>query len=143
MVYITPRDSMSGQEALAQGSTQSSVIFQNDEQSIIVVDIPRSLEEAQVPRGHKAERHILSTEPLTAPFATPEPKDALTGVSSSAAAQVAGLMTTATVESFEEPALDDDLEKDFSRRYPSLSGIEMVETEIGGGQVRGTIGKEV
>jgi hypothetical protein len=39
--------------------------------------------------------------------------------------------------------LDDDLEKDFSRRYPSLSGIEMVETEIGSGQVRGTIGKEV
>lgn len=28
--------------------------------------------------------------------------------------------------------LGDDLESDFSRRYPSLSGIEMVETEIGG-----------
>jgi AP2-associated kinase len=51
--------------------------------------------------------------------------------------------TTAAVESFEQPILDDDLEKDFSRRYPSLSGIEMVETEIGSGQVRGTIGKEV
>ena len=51
--------------------------------------------------------------------------------------------TTTAVESFEQPAVDDDLEKDFSRRYPSLSGIEMVETEIGSGQVRGTIGKEV
>jgi AP2-associated kinase len=30
----------------------------------------------------------------------------------------------------------EDLEKDFSKRYPSLSGIEMVETEIGSGQGR-------
>ena len=32
--------------------------------------------------------------------------------------------------------MDEDLEKDFSKRYPSLSGIEMVETEIGSGQGR-------
>ncbi|KAF2486612.1 hypothetical protein BDY17DRAFT_291780 [Neohortaea acidophila] len=30
------------------------------------------------------------------------------------------------------PAVDDDLETDFSKRYPTLSGIEMVEAEIGG-----------
>ena len=32
---------------------------------------------------------------------------------------------------------DKDLEADFSKRYPSLAGIEMVETEIGGGSVAG------
>ena len=35
-----------------------------------------------------------------------------------------------------QSAVEKDLEKDFSKRYPSLSGIEMVETEIGSGQGR-------
>ena len=47
--------------------------------------------------------------------------------------------STAAVDNF-TPAGDSDDLVDFSRRYPSLSGIEMVETEIRSGN---TIGKEV
>lgn len=46
---------------------------------------------------------------------------------------------TAAVDDVGEIGANDDFD-DFSRRYPSLSGIEMVETEIRSG---GTIGKEV
>jgi len=38
---------------------------------------------------------------------------------------------------------EDDPEADFSKRYPSLSGIEMVETEIGGNSSGGRTMKEV
>jgi len=34
-------------------------------------------------------------------------------------------------------AHEEDLEADFSKRYPSLAGIEMVETEIGSGEAGG------
>ena len=47
--------------------------------------------------------------------------------------------TTTAADNVGEAGDSDDL-VDFSRRYPSLSGIEMVETEIRSG---GTVGKEV
>ncbi|KAM0277157.1 hypothetical protein ACHAQH_006003 [Verticillium albo-atrum] len=39
-------------------------------------DIPRSLEEAQIPPGQAPLRRILSDAPISTPFPTPEPKDA-------------------------------------------------------------------
>ncbi|KAF2767747.1 hypothetical protein EJ03DRAFT_315307 [Teratosphaeria nubilosa] len=45
----------------------------------------------------------------------------------------AGNSATPSVSAAAFESIDIDVEADFSKRYPSLSGIEMVETDIGGG----------
>ncbi|KAH9827468.1 serine/threonine kinase ARK1 [Teratosphaeria destructans] len=45
----------------------------------------------------------------------------------------AGSSATPSVSAAIMEPIDTDVEADFSKRYPSLSGIEMVETDIGGG----------
>ncbi|KAG5949792.1 hypothetical protein E4U53_005760 [Claviceps sorghi] len=94
-----------------------SVLFQSDDAATVLLDIPRSLEEAQVLPGHCPERRIYSASPPRLPFPTPDPTSpGLHHVSSSSsshsvsgaaahhwstqspAAQIADLMTTASVE---------------------------------------------
>ncbi|KAI0398535.1 MT-A70-domain-containing protein [Xylariaceae sp. FL0594] len=87
----------------------SSVLFKSvDDASVVVIDIPRSLEEAQVLPGEAAQSHttikrrIVSTHALETPWRIPEPKqkkkNGAFGSSSSAAAAVAELMTLETVK---------------------------------------------
>ncbi|KIL92739.1 hypothetical protein FAVG1_03919 [Fusarium avenaceum] len=79
----------------------SSVLFESQDKSIIVLDIPTSLEESQVPPSQVPRRRIVSAEPPAAPFPTPESRHGGDGHSAfaSPAAQLAELMTTATVSS--------------------------------------------
>ncbi|PHH59270.1 hypothetical protein CDD81_3506 [Ophiocordyceps australis] len=70
-----------------------SILFQSNDSSVVLLDVPRSLEESQVLPGHQLERRILSNAPPTRPFATPEPKDGWP--QQPHAAQLAELMTAA------------------------------------------------
>lgn len=53
-----------------------SVLFKSPDGTVVLLDIPRSIEEAQVLPGQTPTRRLLSTLPLSAPLPTPEPKDA-------------------------------------------------------------------
>jgi len=81
----------------------SSILFQNSNKTIVCLDVPRTIEESQALPGQTADRRILSTEPPSVPFPTPEPKNAeaqaLIAGLSSPAAQLSRLMTCATVQS--------------------------------------------
>jgi N6-adenosine-specific RNA methylase IME4 len=82
--------------------SSSSILFQNWSKTVACLDIPRTIEESQVLPGQTTDRRLLSTEPLSAPFPTPEPKNAEAKTlvaGSSPAAQLSELMTRATVQS--------------------------------------------
>lgn len=95
-------------------ATAPSILFQSDDKSVILLDIPRSLEEAQVLPGHHLLRRVYSDAPPSEPFPTPDPKRSRHGGHKHAsqsggaahdwsfqspATQIADLMTTASVES--------------------------------------------
>ncbi|KAK4134276.1 MT-A70-domain-containing protein [Trichocladium antarcticum] len=87
----------------------SSILWQNEHQSVVLVDLPRSIEEAQVlssdltaanAAGPRKLRRLISAPPPTSPFPTPEPRGGRSGQpAASPSAQVAELMTLAAVES--------------------------------------------
>ncbi|KAF2971087.1 hypothetical protein GQX73_g2427 [Xylaria multiplex] len=76
---------------------KSSVLFKSSDDAAVVVDIPRSLEEAQVLPGRDITRRIVSTEPRETPWQTPEPKKD-TGKYVSPSAAIAELMTLESVK---------------------------------------------
>jgi len=83
----------------------SSILFQNGNKTVVVLDLPRSLEEAQA-LSHRLRnvdppklKRLVSAAPPTTPFPTPEPKAGNLVSAASPAAQVAGLMTLAAAES--------------------------------------------
>ncbi|KAL2023431.1 hypothetical protein VTK56DRAFT_2788 [Thermocarpiscus australiensis] len=87
----------------------SCILWQNDRKTVVLLDIPRSIEEAQVPSSQLRAangqsptklRTLVSAPPPESPFPTPEPKaDAPGQPALSPSAQVAELMTLASVES--------------------------------------------
>lgn len=84
-------------------TTHSSVLFQSNDHSIVLLDIPRSIEEAQVPLGEPPTARIYSGAPPAQPFQTPEPKNGGGDGGGwpqhqSPAAQVAELMTAAVAQ---------------------------------------------
>lgn len=52
------------------------ILWQNDDQTITLIDVPRSIEEAQGYNGINPERKIVSSRLLTAPYPSTEPKSA-------------------------------------------------------------------
>ncbi|KAL7817865.1 MT-A70 domain-containing protein [Trichoderma gracile] len=96
MTYKAPTKASSSHStpsSPSSSSTPSSILFQTDD--ITLIDIPRSLEEAQVPPGHRPSARIISSPPPHTPFTTPEPRrgnDASSHASQSAGAQIAELM---------------------------------------------------
>lgn len=81
--------------------SRPSVLYESQDKSIVILDIPRTIEESQVLSGRPPLRRIYSAQPVTEPFDTPEPKDGDDpGLQNkSPATQVAELMTAATVQS--------------------------------------------
>ncbi|KAL1839055.1 hypothetical protein VTJ49DRAFT_1919 [Mycothermus thermophilus] len=90
----------------------SSILWQNKTKTVVLMDVPRSIEEAQVLSSELKEAHdtgtrvtcrlrrLISSPPPQSPFPTPEPKTSGSGPPTApAAAQVAELMTRAAVES--------------------------------------------
>lgn len=76
----------------------SSILFQNKSGSVVLLDLPRSIEESQVVRGERPTWRLVSSEPPIHPFPTPEPKNP-DGIRSaqSRSAQIAELMTIGIV----------------------------------------------
>lgn len=77
-------------------TSSQSILFQSDDRSVILVDVPRSIEEAQVLWSEgdpemRSTRRLVSSKPLDAPFKTPEPKDGTGGLADS----VSDLMSAA------------------------------------------------
>ncbi|KAK1597392.1 MT-A70-domain-containing protein [Colletotrichum navitas] len=112
-----------------------SILFQNEDRSVVLIDIPASLEESQFLLDRRADtagpqRRLLSADPITTPFCVPEPRDPLTN-NQTPASQLAGLMIEAAVGS----ALD-TLEKGYSAPFclPRVTG--------GGGRSSASSGSE-
>lgn len=81
-------------------SLASSVLYRDDDANVIVLDLPRSIEEAQVAVRGTQSRRLISSEPALTPFDVPEPRDGVLVASErSCASQIADLMTAAAVES--------------------------------------------
>ncbi|KAL2120671.1 hypothetical protein VTJ04DRAFT_4698 [Mycothermus thermophilus] len=85
-------------------SSSSSILWQNESKTVVLLDLPRSIEEAQVPSSELTTcklRCLISSPPPASPFPTPEPKtgSGFGPPTAPAAAQVAELMTRAAVES--------------------------------------------
>ncbi|KAI0508561.1 MT-A70-domain-containing protein [Xylaria bambusicola] len=76
---------------------ESSVLFKSPDGNAIVIDIPRSLEEAQVLPGQDITRRIVSAHPRDTPWQVPEPKKDTTQYVSPSAA-IAELMTLESVK---------------------------------------------
>ncbi|KAK1729484.1 hypothetical protein CaCOL14_007658 [Colletotrichum acutatum] len=86
-------------------SSPRCVLFQNEDRSVCLVDIPASLEESQLLPGQGAEttgqppqRRLLSVDPVSAPFTLPEPRNPQTN-NQTPASQLADLMIEAAVKS--------------------------------------------
>ncbi|KAI1130487.1 MT-A70-domain-containing protein [Nemania abortiva] len=75
----------------------SSVLFRSSDSAVVVVDIPRSLEEAQVLQGQTITRRIVSCCPRETPWQIPEPKKHMAN-SASPSAAIAELMTLESVK---------------------------------------------
>ncbi|KAH8881007.1 MT-A70-domain-containing protein, partial [Thozetella sp. PMI_491] len=81
----------------------SCILFQNASRTVVLLDLPRSIEEAQSPSppGLKSQPviRLRSENPPDRPFPTPEPRSGeLPQPAPSALAQVIELMTSAAVE---------------------------------------------
>lgn len=88
----------------------SSILFENADRTVVVVDLPRSIEEAQeviddgsddgaVDTTNRRRRRLLSAPAPNEPFATPRGSDAVDHTAGrSPAAQLAELTTRAAVE---------------------------------------------
>ncbi|KOS22718.1 Uncharacterized protein ESCO_003880 [Escovopsis weberi] len=85
---------------ISRATRPSSVLSQSHDASVLLLDIPASLEEAQVLPGHPPPWRLLSAPPPTEPFALPEPRHASSAhdylaASRSPASHVAELMASA------------------------------------------------
>jgi N6-adenosine-specific RNA methylase IME4 len=70
---------MTSPSSLWQLMSPSSVLFENEARTVVVLDIPKTLEEAQlaaeeVRSGKQPPRRLVSAPPPELPFPTPEPK---------------------------------------------------------------------
>ncbi|KAK2052258.1 MT-A70-domain-containing protein [Colletotrichum caudatum] len=84
-------------------SSPRSILFQNEDRSVVLVDIPASLEEGQFLPDSGAgttgpQRRLLSVEPIATPFCVPEPRDPATN-NQTPAGQLADLMIEAAARS--------------------------------------------
>ncbi|KAI1776870.1 MT-A70-domain-containing protein [Hypoxylon cercidicola] len=76
----------------------SCILFESPDHSTVLLDIPCSIEEAQVLPGQVAKRRIISSNPIEAPWITPEPKNKNLGQSTWPSSAIAELMTLESVK---------------------------------------------
>ncbi|KAI2624731.1 MT-A70-domain-containing protein [Xylaria nigripes] len=76
----------------------SSVLFKSTDSTVVVIDIPRSIEEAQVLPGQSITRRIISTDPIEKPWPVPDPKKETSNSCISPSAAIAELMTLESVK---------------------------------------------
>lgn len=96
------------QHRLSENMVHSSVLYHNDNKTVFLLDLPRSIEEAQLLPSELEDgaltsgvklRSLISSEPPSFPFQTPEPKPKSSSAAPTASAHVAELMTRFAAES--------------------------------------------
>ncbi|MCJ1438061.1 hypothetical protein MMC27_007448 [Xylographa pallens] len=55
-------------------SHKTAILYQNEQKTVTLIDIPLSISLAQVPPGQSCDRILLSTPPLEEPYQSTEPK---------------------------------------------------------------------
>ncbi|KAH0544328.1 hypothetical protein GP486_008525, partial [Trichoglossum hirsutum] len=86
---------------------------------------PTIVKRKPVPTSQSRPSAHATSESMSRPSAPPKPQKLRT------AAQPSPSLTNRAPQSSNDPNMNgDDWETNFSKRYPSLSGLEMVETEI-------------
>ncbi|KAI0840936.1 MT-A70 family [Hypoxylon sp. FL0890] len=78
--------------------TSSCVLFESSDKFVVLIDIPRSIEETQGLPGQAIKRRIVSSSPVETPWKTPEPKHENLGLSISPSVAIAELMTLESVK---------------------------------------------
>lgn len=84
-----------------KATMSQSILFQNEDRTVVLIDVPRSIEEAQFlpstesPRG-PGLRRLVSSKPPEEPFKTPEPKNL--EPNPDLAAAIADLTAAASIE---------------------------------------------
>ncbi|OTB19944.1 hypothetical protein K445DRAFT_18486 [Daldinia sp. EC12] len=86
--------------------SETCVLYESSDRSIVIIDIPRSIEEAQLPPNQIPKKRIVSCSPVETPWKIPEPKKSL-GQSTTPSASIAELMTQEVVRSALEKAKRD------------------------------------
>ncbi|KAI0197742.1 MT-A70-domain-containing protein [Astrocystis sublimbata] len=86
---------------------EPSVVFTSSDGAVVVIDVPRSLEESQVLPGSNLTRRIISTPPIKTPWQVPEPKKGSAAKHVSPSAAIADLMTLESVKAALETARAD------------------------------------
>ncbi|KAI1658536.1 MT-A70-domain-containing protein [Daldinia decipiens] len=82
----------------------SCVLFESLDRSIIVMDVPRSIEEAQLLPGQVPNMRIVSSSPIEIPWKTPDPKKTSHEQLATPSASIAELMVQEAVRSALEKA---------------------------------------
>ncbi|KAI2782028.1 MT-A70-domain-containing protein [Daldinia loculata] len=85
----------------------SCVLFENSDRSIVLIDIPRSIEEAQLLPGQVPKKRIVSSSPIEIPWKTPDPKKTSLEQLATPSASIAELMVQEAVRSALEKAKQD------------------------------------
>ncbi|KAI1377780.1 MT-A70-domain-containing protein [Hypoxylon crocopeplum] len=136
-------------EADPQCQHGSCVLLESPDKSVVILDIPRSIEETQVLYGEPIERRIISSRPIETPWKIPEPKTRCLGQSTSPSTAIAELMTLERVKaaleevkhshkgpwclpricrSTESACNDKSLIKESRKRKKTSSDAEVVDT---------------
>ncbi|KAI8963833.1 MT-A70-domain-containing protein [Daldinia sp. FL1419] len=77
----------------------SCILYESSDRSVVLIDIPRSIEEAQLLPGQVLNKRIISSSPVETPWETPEPKKKSLGQQALSSASIAELMTQEVVRS--------------------------------------------
>lgn len=136
-----------------------SVLFQSEDSSVVLVDVPRSIEEAQFLSSKLTStkcnpKRIVSAKPPDKPFKTPEPRDAAAvspeSVSSLFLCGAAANALDVLTESYSGPWLlprvvpgqDSDRDEDHKRKRPAPitePALDTVEKAVAGSTSSTTI----
>ncbi|KAI0171857.1 MT-A70 family [Hypoxylon sp. FL1284] len=76
----------------------SCVLFESPDHSTVLIDIPCSIEEAQVLPGQTVKKRIISADPIRMPWQIPEPKNGDFSQLASPSSAIAELMTLESVK---------------------------------------------
>ncbi|KAI1470725.1 MT-A70-domain-containing protein [Daldinia caldariorum] len=84
--------------------SESCVLYESPDRSIVLIDIPHSIEEAQLLPGQIPKQRIISCSPIETPWKIPEPKKKSSEQLTTPSASIAELMTQEAVRSALEKA---------------------------------------
>lgn len=95
---------MAGEAGVTRSQVEmQSVYFQNEDRTVILIDVPRSIEEAQalpskLEAGSITLKRLVSSKPIENPFKSPEPKHGAGGLADSVSDLMSAAAATIALE---------------------------------------------